>query len=85
MRGRVRRIAVVLGLQADASQSMPALSMSNERSAPIGFSSSDAGWKKTSSRQFSLNQAFGVRLPGPFGVETDSQVPFGTSLKALPW
>ena len=31
------------------------------------------------------HQTFGVRLPGPLGVEIDVQVPFGTSLKALPW
>lgn len=29
-------------------------------------------------------QALGVRLPGPFGVEIEAQVPVGTSLKALP-
>jgi len=30
------------------------------------------------------DQTLGVRLPAPFGVDIVVQVPFGTSLKALP-
>lgn len=41
-----------------------------------------AGLAEVRPRRF--GQAFGVRLPGPLGVEMLVQVPLGTSLKALP-
>ena len=76
---------VVLGLEADARASRYGAAGRGKRCRNHGRTVlAWAGPASARSRSRQSDQALGVRLPGPFGVGIEVQLPFGTSLNALP-
>ncbi len=83
-RQRFDNRAVMLGLKTDAPARWNAI-FSRRRWKQHGNLQSKGEEGGCAARPTTRYQAFGVRLPGPFGVCIVVQVPLASSLNALPW